>query len=357
MTLGLDFVTGPSPGSIKADNRTFACRYTGYFSGYNLNNIAVPQGKCLTPGEAKALSQAGIAIVSNFEWYNTRAVDDGLGHAWTTQQAYSAGAWDAQTAQTIHSACGGPADKPIYFSIDFNVAEEQFAMVGEYLKGVASVIGLARTGAYGGYAVIKYLLDNDLVTWAWQTYAWSNNEWDNRTDIQQYQNGVSLDGHEVDYDRSMKPDFGQWLIGDEMLQITDPMVGSYFEEQDENHWVCTHNKYVIQYGNLKLYRNVKSGETPDLAGLTLFGLPTGNETPIDNEGNTEQPYERVKVRYDPSHKYDDPPGAGASYTTHSTTQTAPSAPVDTSALVEAINHIPDAIAPAVAAALVQAQKL
>lgn len=211
MSYGLDDTSTPSVAAMRSANPpiSFVCRYVGYYSGYNLNDIATQQGKCLTPGEAKTLSQGGIALVSNYEWYNTRAINDGLGHGWTSQQAFDAGIWDAQTAQKIHVACGGPADRPIYFSVDFNTGVT--SLIIDYFKGIASVIGLARTGAYGGYACIKGLLDAGAITWAWQTYAWSGGQWDERAHIRQYQNGVTFGGRSVDYDESMQADFGQWV--------------------------------------------------------------------------------------------------------------------------------------------------
>jgi hypothetical protein len=46
----------------------------------------------------------------------------------------------------------------------------------------------------------------------------------------------------------------------------------------------------------------------------IFGLPKDNEIPLDNEGSTVQPFERVLAVYDPKHKFDNPPrvdGSGA----------------------------------------------
>lgn len=190
---GLDYVTGPPIADLKAAGVTFVCRYTGYTSP------SLPQTKILTLAEAKELSAAGIALVSNWEWYANRAVE-----------SFASGAWDAQEAQKIHASCGGPADRPIYFSVDADVAGDQCV---EYFKGVASVIGLHRTGAYGSYRVLQYLFNANLITWGWQTYAWSYGAWEPRAHIQQYQNGVTLAGLSVDYDRSIKSDFGQWRIG------------------------------------------------------------------------------------------------------------------------------------------------
>ncbi len=221
MAFGLDYSGGmPQVADMKAAGVAFVCRYVGYFSGYNLNAIATPQGKCLTPGEAKTLLAGGMSPVSNYEWYASRPIDNGFGNRWSTDQAYSAGVWDAHTGNTIHVGCGGPSTAALYLSgdWDFNTNTDG-PLVAAYFKGAASVLGLARIGAYGGYWLIKYLFDNSLITYGWQTYAWSGSptQWDPRAHIQQYSNGVIMSGQSVDYDRSMKSDFGQWTQGGSMV--------------------------------------------------------------------------------------------------------------------------------------------
>ncbi len=64
-SFGLDYVTGPPIADMKAAGVSFVCRYLSYVN-------SLTQVKLLTPGEAKALSAAGIAIVSNYEWYANR---------------------------------------------------------------------------------------------------------------------------------------------------------------------------------------------------------------------------------------------------------------------------------------------
>lgn len=192
MAQGLDYVHGPSTADLKAAGISFVCRYLSEVN-------PATQVKLLTPAEAQALSATGIGIVSNFEWYAARATE---GH--------TAGAQDAQLAAQQHAACGGPASRPIYFSVD---ADVDGTAVADYFRGVASVIGLSRTGAYGSYQVIKYLFDNHLIAWGWQTYAWSAGQWEPRAHIQQYENNVTIAGASVDRDRSMQADFGQWFAG------------------------------------------------------------------------------------------------------------------------------------------------
>src|SRR5258708_418533 len=118
-----------------------------------------------------------------------------FGNRWSTDQAYSAGVWDAHTGNTIHVGCGGPASAALYLSgdWDFNTTTDG-ALVAAYFKGAASAIGLARIGAYGGYWLIKYLFDNGLITYGWQTYAWSGGLWEPRAHIQQYSNSVIMSG-------------------------------------------------------------------------------------------------------------------------------------------------------------------
>ena len=196
MLFGLDYVTGPPIADMLAHDPpvAFVCRY---LSAVN----ALTKQKLLSLDEAKTLSGAGLAIVSNYEWYADRALE-----------GFASGVADAQIAAAQHTACGGPADRPIYFSVDFDATPAQLPTVGSYFKGVASVIDLSRTAAYGPYEVIKYLFDNHLISWGWQTYAWSGGQWEPRAHIQQYNNGVTLAGLSVDYNRSMQSDFGQWTI-------------------------------------------------------------------------------------------------------------------------------------------------
>ena len=77
----------------------------------------------------------GIALVSIYEWYAGRALEG---------EAY--GVADALIAASEPVVFGGPAEKPLYFAVDSDVAGRQ---VAAYFKGVAWVIGLARVGGLG----------------------------------------------------------------------------------------------------------------------------------------------------------------------------------------------------------------
>jgi hypothetical protein len=203
MAFGLDFAwSKPSITAILNGGYTFVLRYLSYDN----------TGKNLTLSEANGYKSAGLGVASNWEYSASAALN-----------GYSQGVADAKEALAQHNAVGGAAGRPIYFSVDWDVTDAQKPVVGNYFRGVASVIGLARTGAYGGYHVIKYLLDNHLITWAWQTYAWSGGLWDTRAHIRQIQNGITVGTatNGCDRNQSMVADFGQWNATQGGLSVAD----------------------------------------------------------------------------------------------------------------------------------------
>jgi len=293
MTLfGLDYITGPPIADMKAAGVSFVCRYLSFVN-------SLTQIKLLTPGEAKALSGAGISIVSNYEWYAARVVEGAV-----------AGQQDAQIAAKQHAACGGPPDRPIYFSVD---ADLTGSLCAEYFQGVASVIGKGRTGAYGSYRVLHDLFNAGLITWGWQTYAWSGGAWEPRAHIQQYLNGVSMSGHSVDYDRSIKGDFGQWRVGGTfMIDLSTPGVGNYFTQGANGWWISTRTKTstgqpIYIHGEILATYQTFGGNYS--CGLTHLGLPVSNEIPLGGtHGATKQHFENGVLFYDPAHEFDSRPG-------------------------------------------------
>jgi hypothetical protein len=192
-----------SAADLVAYGASFCCRYVGEDQS----------GKNLTAAEAAALSMAGIWIVTNYE-YNPGAALKG----------FAEGQRVARLADAQHRACGGPDDRPIYFSVDFD-ASGTFAAIGAYFEGIASVIGIGRTGVYGEYDVVRYLWETRRVRWIWQTYAWSHGLWYPQAHIRQVANGVHVAGHDVDRDESQMIDFGQWRAGMTTLDEGFPSAG------------------------------------------------------------------------------------------------------------------------------------
>jgi hypothetical protein len=186
--LGVDYSDArPTPASLVADGYTFVVRYLSYDTS----------GKNLSSSEADALIAAGLDVAVVWE----EGADDAL-------SGYDLGVSDAQAAASQALADGQPSTRPIYFAIDFDATASQQGTIDDYFDGVASVIGLDRTGAYGGYQAISGLFDDGKITWGWQTYAWSSGQWDSRAQLRQIQNG-----NETDVDQAMAADFGQWGPG------------------------------------------------------------------------------------------------------------------------------------------------
>lgn len=200
---GVDYSAGrPGGAALAAAGMRFAARYLSHNPSKNL-----------TPSEARDLAAHGVSCVVVWETTAQRA---GAGRA--------AGIADAKEAAAQAQACGMPPSRPLYFAVDYDAAPDK---VAAYFGGVVSVLGLARTGVYGGYKVVSYLLDHHLATWAWQTVAWSGGKWDARAHIRQYASTVRINGVVCDKDTAMTADYGQWMPGktpsvqEDNVQLTD----------------------------------------------------------------------------------------------------------------------------------------
>lgn len=241
---GVDYAwSRPSASALKAAGKVFACRYGGPGSA----------GKQLDAAEAAALNAEGIAIVANAE-----GAADGMLGGWNVGVAW------ARDAEAHFRACGMPAGRPIYFSADFDVEMgSQWVAVANALRGAASVIGLDRVGIYGGRWPIQWARSNGVAKWFWQTYAWSSGVWVPGNHIEQYRNGVTIGGtSQIDLDRALVPDFGQWVVGG-----TD-----MFEERDRR---IISNAYQVLYEEayehdpIKWVTNVDTGTWVEIPNLPL----------------------------------------------------------------------------------------
>lgn len=196
MLLGLDYAGGrPKPSAITAGGFSFVCRYL------TSGGPGLP-GKLLNPDEYAALGAAGVAVVPNWETFDTRML---AGH--------DAGVADARAAAAYLTKLGHPNDRPVFFSADFDATPAQQAEVDDYLRGCASVLGPARVGVYGSYYVVKRCLDNHTAVWAWQAMAWSGGQVDDRAHIVQRTATAVVDGIPCDVNEArVLPDYGQHPI-------------------------------------------------------------------------------------------------------------------------------------------------
>jgi Domain of unknown function (DUF1906) len=187
---GVDYANGSmSANALRGLGADFVCRYMSYPGA----------SKNMSASEALNLSRAGIDIVLVFETSDDRTL---MGHA--------GGSADAASAEQQAARVGMPAGRPIYFALDCDAASQPQAPLTDYISGVASVLGVHRTGAYGGYSVIRSLFDAALIAWGWQTHAGSGGKWDSRAQIRQFSSWHTVGDVECDYDHGLGDDFGQW---------------------------------------------------------------------------------------------------------------------------------------------------
>ncbi len=190
--LGLDYAGGrPGGQAIAAAGYSFVVRYL-------TNGGPRLPGKLLTTAEYADLQAHGVAVAANWETTADRM-----------KARYDAGNADARRADAVIRSIGHPADRPVYFSADFDATPADQVAIDSYLNGVADVIGHDRTGVYGSFSVVKRCLDNGTARWAWQTGAWSGGQREPRAHLYQRIGTVTVGGVQCDVNEALQADFGQ----------------------------------------------------------------------------------------------------------------------------------------------------
>lgn len=162
-------------------------------------------GKPIQLPEARDLYQAGLKIVSNYQ-YGKKDTADWLG-------GQQAGITHAKRGWQLHTAAGGPVGAPIYVSIDDDPTLDQYKeQVAPYLRAWESVIGHQRVGVYGNSKTIDWALQDGIGSWFWQ-HNWGSPK--GYTHPAAHLHQVEIDkrkvaGVGVDVNDVLKPSFGQW---------------------------------------------------------------------------------------------------------------------------------------------------
>jgi hypothetical protein len=199
---GLDYSDGrPSHAAMKAAGAKFVVRYIG-----SSNHTSSRNAKFITPSEYRALKADGFEVVLVFEQGAQRA-----------EGGRAAGLADAELTKAELAWLGLPANYPAYYAVDEDTTVGP--LIAAYFGAINEVRGVAQTGGYGGYKVIKALLDQKLIRLAWQTLAWSYNsargqtDWDPRAQLRQYAINKTVGGESVDFNESYQSDYGQAPVG------------------------------------------------------------------------------------------------------------------------------------------------
>nr|BBX76606.1 hypothetical protein MFLOJ_03930 [Mycobacterium florentinum] len=178
--------------------------------------------KPITRSYADSLKAAGLVIVSNYQYGKP-----GSSAPSDFTRGYAGGIADARTAWQLHTAAGGGQGAPIFFTIDEDINHDIWNRTAlPWFRGINSVLGVQRTGVYGGVRVCQWAVADGVVgssttpgrRWLWQTRAWSGNQVHPAAVL--YQRVVStssnpgpkVGGLEVDVNDVLASDCGQWNL-------------------------------------------------------------------------------------------------------------------------------------------------
>jgi hypothetical protein len=201
-------------------------RAAGYSGVVNYVSLSRPGSsfgaKPITRAYAESLTAAGLVIVSNYQYGKPGGTAPS-----DFRRGYAGGIADARTAWQLHTAAGGGQDAPIFFTIDEDINRETWDRLAlQWFRGINTVLGVQRTGVYGGIKVCEWAAADGVIgssstpgrRWAWQTRAWSGNQVYPAAVL--YQRIVStasnpgprVGGLEVDVNDVLAPDCGQWNL-------------------------------------------------------------------------------------------------------------------------------------------------
>ena len=178
--------------------------------------------KPITRPYADSLKAAGLVIVSNYQYGKP-----GGSAPSDFTRGYAGGIADARTAWQLHTAAGGSQGAPIFFTIDDDINRDTWNRTAlQWFRGINSVLGVQRTGVYGGVRVCQWAAADGVIgssstpgrRWVWQTRAWSGNQVHPAAVL--YQRVVStssnpgpkVGGLEVDVNDVLASDCGQWNL-------------------------------------------------------------------------------------------------------------------------------------------------
>ena len=201
-------------------------RAAGYAGVINYVSLSRPGSnfgaKPITRPYAESLTAAGLVIVSNYQY----GKPGGTAPSDFTR-GYAGGVADAKAGWQLHTAAGGGQSAPIFFSVDDDISRETWNTLAlPWFRGINSVLGVQRTGVYGGIDVCQWAAADGVIgnsgtpgrRWAWQTRAWSGNRIHPAAVL--YQRIVStasnpgplVGGIEVDVNDVLAGDCGQWNL-------------------------------------------------------------------------------------------------------------------------------------------------
>jgi hypothetical protein len=166
---GIDYSGArPAPADIVHNGGRFVLRYSaGAASSPSHPRFEDVKWKLITPAEFRALVGAGLDVIANSEWYETR-VTEGRG----------AGQADGSADLALWRACGLAKGASIYVSWDSVPNRRHFDAVAEYLRAYRDALGgRYQVDLYAGDPALAEMKRRGLIRYGWRPNAdsWSGN--------------------------------------------------------------------------------------------------------------------------------------------------------------------------------------
>ncbi|HET6915398.1 MAG TPA: glycoside hydrolase domain-containing protein [Acidimicrobiales bacterium] len=167
--LGIDWSFATlQPQAVKKAGAKFVIRYSaGAASDPRSGSHSSVEGKLITPAEFQALVTAGLDVIANDEWYETRITEGA-----------SAGDADAKAAGALWKSCGLAQGASIFVSWDSAPVRSKFLAVARYARAYSKA--LAQYGylldGYAGTPFLRFAIKHALYRYGWRPNAgsWSN---------------------------------------------------------------------------------------------------------------------------------------------------------------------------------------
>lgn len=138
----------PSLAEAKQSGARGVIRYSaGAASDPQHRSYAANAGKLITPAEFRAILEAGLDVIANDEWYETRVTE-----------GYDAGVQDGSAAAALWRSCGLARGATVYCSWDAAPSPVHYFRVRRYLRGWYDGAGqYYRPDLYGGTPALHWL--------------------------------------------------------------------------------------------------------------------------------------------------------------------------------------------------------
>lgn len=146
----------------RLNERTAAAAKAAGFDFVGRYLVPASYGKALLYPEAKAITDAGLKILTVFESTADRARSGAAG-----------GGLDGYAACKCAREIQMPESGIIYFAVDYDAGEADFPLIAEYLNAARAQTGPYQIGVYGSYRVVEAMAARGVCRGFWQCVAWS----------------------------------------------------------------------------------------------------------------------------------------------------------------------------------------